>query len=85
MEDRPTFDPMSVPHPATLHDLLVAWQAGEIGYREALRRARIDTLGELYEAAELSGVPLSKDLWPEEREQARIVGALLRERAGAGA
>lgn len=84
-QETPTSDTMSVPRPATLHDLLIAWQAGEIGYREALRRARIETLGELYEAAELSGVPLSTDLWPEEREQARIVGALLRERAGVGA
>ncbi|HEX8389232.1 MAG TPA: hypothetical protein VF636_09455 [Sphingomonas sp.] len=70
---------MPVPRPATLHDLLVGWQAGEIGYREAMRRARIDTLDELYEAARLSGVELSTDLWPEEREQARIVGALLRD------
>lgn len=74
---------MALHRPATLHDLLIAWQAGAIGHREAMRRARIETLGELYEAAELSGVPLSTDLWPEELEQARVVGALLRERVGA--
>ena len=74
---------MPLPRPATLHQLLVAWQAGEIGYREAMRRAQIETLGELYDAAELSGVPLSTDLWPEELEQARVVGALLREQVAA--
>lgn len=32
----------------TLHDILVAWQAGEIGYRRAMQLAQIDTLDELY-------------------------------------
>lgn len=70
---------MPLSRPASLHEILVAWQDGAIGYREALARARLDTLDELYEAAELSGVALSGDLDPAEREQARMVAALLRD------
>lgn len=70
---------MALIRPASLYDILVAWQADEIGYREALERAKLDTLDELYDAAELSGVPLSIDLKPAELEQARVVGAILRD------
>jgi hypothetical protein len=45
----------------TLHDVLTAWQKGAIGYREALERAHIDTLDELYQAASNSGVPIRAD------------------------
>lgn len=64
--------------PATLHDLLVAWQAGEIGYREAMERAQIETLDELYEAAHLSGVAISAELTPAERRQVTDVVDLLK-------
>lgn len=64
--------------PASLHDLLVAWQAGKIGYREAMERAQIETLDELYEAAHLSGVAVSPDLTPAERRQVSDVVDLLR-------
>jgi hypothetical protein len=64
--------------PATLYDLLVAWQAGQIGYREAMERAQIETLDELYEAAHASGVTISPELTPAERRQAAEVVPLLR-------
>lgn len=63
---------------ASLHDLLVAWQAAEIGYREAMERAQIDTLDELYDAAHLSGVPISAALTPEEQRQVAAVVELLK-------
>ena len=65
--------------PASLHDLLVAWQAGEIGYRQAMSRAKIETLDELYDAARLSGVAIGTDLTPGERASARAVADLLRD------
>lgn len=46
----------------TLRDILVAWQAGDIGYRRAMDLAQIDTLDELYEAAHLSGVKIRTKL-----------------------
>jgi hypothetical protein len=70
---------MALSRPASLHDILTAWQAGAIGYREALERAKLDSLEELYEAAELSGVALSTDLDPTERDVARRIGQVLRD------
>lgn len=70
---------MVLARPASLYEILIAWQAEEIGYREALARTKLDTLDELYEAAELSGVPLSSELDPAEREQALAVAELLRD------
>lgn len=70
---------MALPRPASLHDILIAWQAGEIGYREALDRSKIETLDELYDAAALSGVPLSAELDAVERAQATRVAALIRD------
>lgn len=65
----------------TLHDILVAWQAGEIGYRRALQLARIDTLDELYEAAALSGVEIRTKLTSDEQAMARLVADLIRGQA----
>ena len=65
--------------PASLYDLLVAWQAGEIGYREAMSRAGVDTLDELYDAAKLSGVTIRGDLTAAELSQASLVASLLRD------
>ena len=66
----------------TLHDILVAWQAGEIGYRRALQLARIDTLDELYEAAHLSQVAVRTEPTSEEQAMAGIVVDLIRAQAG---
>lgn len=65
----------------SLHDILVAWQNGDIGYRRALDLARIDTLDELYEAAHHSGVTIRSKLTGEEETQARIVAELIRGQA----
>lgn len=65
----------------TLHDILVAWQRDEIDYREALRLSRIDTLDELYEAADLSGVAIRSQLDDFEDAQASIVADLIRGQA----
>lgn len=65
----------------TLHDILVAWQAGEIGYRRALQLAQIDTLDELYDAAQLSGVAIRTRLTLDEEAMANIVADLIRGQA----
>lgn len=64
--------------PVTLHEILVAWQTGKIGYRDALELAQIDTLDELSEAAHLSGVRIRTELTPDELAMASIVGDLIR-------
>lgn len=66
---------------ATLNDILVAWQGTQIGYRRALELAQIDTLGELYEAAMLSGVEIRTFLTREELAMAEIVANLIRQHA----
>lgn len=63
----------------TLHDVLTAWQNGYIGYREALERAHIDTLDELYEAAANSGVPIRTKLSADEAHMAHIVAPLIKQ------
>ena len=65
----------------SLHDILTAWQAGEIPYRSALELAQIDTLDELYDAAELSGVSIRTRITDEENRQAGIVANLIRGQA----
>jgi len=65
----------------TLHDILVAWQQDRIDYREAMRLARIDTLDELYEAADLSGVEIRTQLHDFEDRQADLVADLIRGQA----
>ena len=65
----------------TLHDILVAWQNDKIDYREALRLAKIDTLDELYEAADLSGVDIRTELSDFEDRQATLVAELIRGQA----
>lgn len=65
----------------TLHNTLVAWQAGEIGYRRALQLARIDTLNELYEAAALSGVQVRTKPTSDEQAMAKVVADLIRGQA----
>lgn len=65
----------------TLHDILVAWQAGEIGYRRALQLTKIDTLDELYDAAALSGVEIRTKLTSDEQAMATLVADLIRSQA----
>lgn len=65
----------------SLHDILTAWQAGEMPYRTALDLAQIDTLDELYDAAELSGVPIRTCISEKENRQAKIVANLIRGQA----
>ena len=66
----------------SLHDILVAWQNGEMSYRHALDLAQIDTLDELYEAAALSGVVLRTRLTDAEDASATLLAQLLRDRPG---
>ena len=66
----------------SLHDILVAWQNDEIGYRRALDLAQIDTLDELYDAAALSGVALRVRLTDAEDASATLLAQLLRDRPG---
>lgn len=63
----------------TLHDVLTAWQNGDISYREALERAHIDTLDELYEAAANSGVSVRTQLTPDETKMAHLVAPLIKQ------
>lgn len=65
----------------TLHDILIAWQEDSIDYREAMRLAKIDTLDELYDAAELSGVQIRTRLDELEDRQADLVADLIRGQA----
>lgn len=65
----------------SLHDILTAWQDGRLSYREAMNLAQIDTLDELYEAAELSEVAIRFELTEAERRQAAIVADLIRGQA----
>ena len=65
----------------TLHDILVAWQAGSIGYRRAMQLAQIDTLDELYQAAHDSGVAIRTILTSEEEAMGGIVAELIRGQA----
>lgn len=68
--DAPAFDPGRM----CSHYILVAWQDGVIGYRDAIRLTASDTLFELYEACMSSGVPLRKTLTP--REEAVVDGVV---------
>jgi len=42
----------------SLHDILIAWRDGRMDYQSAMDLAQIDTLGELYDAAEHSSVEI---------------------------
>jgi hypothetical protein len=63
----------------SLHDILTAWQDGKIDYRRAMELAQIDTLGELYKAAEHSGVAIRTEPNEHELRQAELVADLIRE------
>jgi hypothetical protein len=66
-------------HPASLHDILVAWRSGELSYRRALDLSGIDTLDELYDAAALSGVAMRETMSAEEDRAATLVADLIRD------
>lgn len=57
------------------HDILLAWQAGDIGYREAMELTASESLFELYEACRSSGVPLRKRLTRHELDVVEAVVA----------
>lgn len=62
---------------AVPHDILVAWQDGQIDYREAMALTACENLFQLYQACRSNGVPLRKTLTPKEREGVeRVVAAL---------
>lgn len=67
------------PPPLSLFDILTAWQDGRMDYRRALDLAQIETLGELYDAAELSGVPIRIAPSSDELRQAELVADLIRD------
>jgi hypothetical protein len=62
----------------SLHDILTAWQDGNTDYRRAMELAQIDTLGELYGAAEHSGVAIRTEPNAHELRQAKLVADLIR-------
>lgn len=56
---------------ASPHDILQAWQDGEIPYRDAMALLDIDTLPDLYQACVSSGVSLRKVLTEGEERSVR--------------
>lgn len=56
---------------ASPHDILQAWQDGEISYRDAMALLDIDTLPDLYQACVSSGVSLRKALTEGEERSVR--------------
>jgi hypothetical protein len=65
----------------SLHDILLAWQAGKMDYLSAMELAQIDTIGELYKAAEHSGVEIRTEPNEHELQQAEMVAELIRGQA----
>jgi hypothetical protein len=65
----------------SLHDILLAWQAGKMDYLRAMELAQIDTIGELYKAAEHSGVEIRTEPNEHELQQAEMVADLIRGQA----
>jgi hypothetical protein len=51
---------------ASPHEILQAWQDGEIGYREAMMLTACENLFELYQACRSSGVTIRADLTADE-------------------
>lgn len=65
----------------SLHDILVAWQDGRMDYQRAMELTQIDTLGELYKAAEHSGVEIRTEPRQYELSQAELIADLIRGQA----
>jgi hypothetical protein len=63
---------------ATLNDILTAWQAGKISYRQALELTGIDNLFDLYQAAISSDVKIRTALIPREQRIADAVTAAIK-------
>ena len=51
---------------ASPHDILQAWQDGEVGYREAMQLTACENLFELYQACRSSGIAIRSELTAEE-------------------
>lgn len=71
-------DPHPRAKPMAVHALLTEWVAGRLDWREAVRRVGVDTTGELYRAAVLSGVPVRAAPNDSERRSGHAVADLLR-------
>lgn len=72
MTDQPENDPTK------LRKTLIAWQAGNIGYRHALKLTGLSSLGDLYIAAAECGVSIRREFLPREIEAAEAATALIR-------
>lgn len=57
-------------HRASPYEIMQAWQAGLIGYRDAIRFTAAENLFDLYQACRSSDVELRKEL--TEREKAAV-------------
>lgn len=66
--------------PETLHEVLVAWQAGRLTARQAMYLCGLEGFADLYAAASSSGVPLRKTLLPAEKKAANLATAAIRNR-----
>lgn len=76
-----TNDVPPAPHqPTSIHDILVAWQAGRLASRQAMALCGIESFDELYLAARNSGVPLRKTLLSREKRAADLATAAIRKR-----
>lgn len=73
--------PEKIARVLSLHDILVEWQEGRMDYRRAMDLAQIDTLGELYVAAENSGVAIRFEPTEDELRQAELIADLIRGQA----
>jgi hypothetical protein len=51
---------------ASPHDILQAWQDGDVGYREAMKLTDCESLFELYQACRSSGVAFRSVLTDQE-------------------
>ena len=72
---RPVLPPGNL---ASLYDILSAWQAGRISYRQALDLTGIDSLFDLYQAAFSSDVKIRTTLLPREHRIANAVTAAIK-------
>jgi hypothetical protein len=68
--------------PESLYDILTAWQAGSLTAAKAMRRAGLQTVGELYAAAASSGVRLRRHLLPAEQAAAVAATKAIRNKIG---
>ena len=66
--------------PETVHEVLVAWQEGRLGWRRAVDLVGVAGLPDLYDAAASSGVTIRKTLLPREKRAVERAVAAIRKR-----